>query len=180
QRLIMTPPLWSEIKANVKELVVEKNEVLVPYSSLKKTAYVIVSGSLKQSIIDATGEKTTTWFFFEHIFDVAVCLDSYIFEEYTKYEITALERSKVFQIRREKIEEWCHTYKEFSTFYREDILNTFFLATEIRNHLSSHPPAEFVRYLQNYYPEIIAKVPDKYLADFMGITPEWYSKLKKK
>ncbi|MEM9866465.1 MAG: hypothetical protein AAF765_02170 [Bacteroidota bacterium] len=175
----MSEPLWTEIKANAKEIFLEKNEALVPYSSLKKAAYAVVQGSLKQSIIDSSGEKTTTWFFFEHIFDVAVCLDSYILQEHTKYEITALEKSWVYQIRKDKVDDWCQRFPEFNKFYREDILNSFFLATEIKNHMASHTPAEFVHYLQKYYPEIIAKVPSKYLAEFMGITAEWLSKIKK-
>ena len=178
-RFELSPDLWEEIAANAKQINLKKDDVLIPYSSLKQAAYLIVSGSLKQSLIHSNGDQTATWFFFEDIFDVAVSFDSYSLNEHTKYEFTALENSVVFQIKKEKIEDWAEVFPSFSRFYRQDCMGSFFLFAEIRNHMISHSTLEFVQYLRENYPEIIDKVPSKYLAEFMGITPEWFSKLNR-
>ncbi|MEM9077974.1 MAG: Crp/Fnr family transcriptional regulator [Bacteroidota bacterium] len=176
----LSPELWNEIEKNAKQINLNKDEVLVPYSSKQKAVYLVLKGSLKQSLINSDGEKTAIWFFFEHIFNVAVCLDSYVLDEYTKYELIALEESTIYRIRKENVDLWANEFNEFNKFYLQDVLKSFFLATEIRNHLISHTPVDFIQYLRDYYPEIIVKVPSKYLAEFMGITPEWLSKLNKK
>ncbi|MET1260667.1 hypothetical protein ABV409_15070 [Flagellimonas sp. DF-77] len=170
---------WDELVDCAKIIHLRKDEVLVPYSSKKKAAYLILQGSLKQSIIDSNGEKSATWFFFEHVSNVAICFDSYFLDEYTKYEISALESSVVCQISRSKIEDWADRFPTFNRFYREDCIKSFILSVEIRNYMISHTPVEFLEYLREAQPEFIAKVPSKYLADFMGITPEWLSKMNR-
>jgi len=39
---------------------------------------------------------------------------------------------------------------------------------------------EFVIYLKENHPLFFLRVKDYYLAQFIGISPEWFSKLKKK
>ncbi|MEO0572182.1 MAG: hypothetical protein AAF039_10800 [Bacteroidota bacterium] len=179
-RFELSAGLWEEIAASAKQINLKKGEVLIPYCSLQKAAYPIISGSLKQSLIHSNGTKTATWFFFEHIFNVLVCFDSYSLNEYTKYEVTALEDTVVFEIKKDRVEDWAERFPSFSRFYRNDCIGSFFMFSEIRNHMVSHSALEFVQYLRKYYPNIINKVPSKYLAEFMGITPEWLSKLKKR
>ncbi|MEM9720531.1 MAG: Crp/Fnr family transcriptional regulator [Bacteroidota bacterium] len=176
----LSDEIWQEVAQNTREIVLKKGETLIPYSSLATTANIIVSGSAKKSMIDSKGSKTAIWFFFQDMFDVAVCFDSYYLEEHTKYEITALENLVVFQIEKEKIEDWLERFPAFNRFYRKDIMKSFFLVTEIRSHMLSHTSTEFIQYLRKNYPEIIEKVPLRYIADFMGITPEWLSKIYKK
>ncbi|MEM8928513.1 MAG: hypothetical protein AAGC45_09930 [Bacteroidota bacterium] len=173
------PQLWNEITENAKKIRLRKDEVLVPYSSKKKAAYIVLEGSLKQSLIDSKGGKTATWFFFDTISNVAVCFDSYFLDEYTKYELSAMENTLVYQITKEKIENWADRFPGFNRFYREDCVKSFILSAEIRNYMVSHSPAEFLQYIQESYPQIVFRVSSKYLADFMGITPEWLSKMNR-
>ena len=175
----LPPALWNEIARSAKQISLKKDEVLIPYSSKKKAAYLILDGALIQSLIDSNGEKSATWFFFHNLSNVAICFDSYFLDEYTKYEITALQETLVCEIPKEKIEDWANRFPSFNKFYREDCIRAFILSVEIRNYMVSHTPAEFLRYLRESHPEIISKVPSKYLADFMGITPEWLSKMNR-
>ena len=39
---------------------------------------------------------------------------------------------------------------------------------------------EFIKYLYNHYMWIMQRVPDKYIAQYMGISNAWYCKLKKR
>lgn len=178
-RFPLSAELWKEITLSAKKISLKKNEILIPYSSRRRVANIIVEGSFKQSIINSSGEQTANWFYFEDIFNVMVCLDSYALDEHTKYEIIALEDAVVYQIKKEKIDEWADEFKSFSKYYREDVIRTLFLTTEIQAQMISSTPSEFIDYLDRNYPEILVKVPSKYLAEFMGITPEWFSKLQK-
>ncbi|MEM8764237.1 MAG: cyclic nucleotide-binding domain-containing protein [Bacteroidota bacterium] len=175
----LSPILWGEMSMRAKQIDVRKNEILIPYRSRIRAAHIIISGSFKQSIIDSSGKQASTWFFSKDICNVATCLDSYILNEHTKYEVIALEDSVVFQIQKESVDNWADRSKEFNRFYREDIMRSFFLATEIRAQMVSNSPKDFIRYLWTNYPYILKKVPSKYMAEFIGITPEWFSKLNK-
>ncbi|HAD02893.1 MAG TPA: hypothetical protein DCE74_11920 [Porphyromonadaceae bacterium] len=44
----------------------------------------------------------------------------------------------------------------------------------------SHTAEGFMEYLYNEYIWIVNRVPDKYIARFMGISNAWYCKLKKR
>ena len=40
--------------------------------------------------------------------------------------------------------------------------------------------SDFLLFLYNQHPVYLQRIPDKYIAEFMGISKEWLSKLKKK
>lgn len=59
-------------------------------------------------------------------------------------------------------------------------MNDLMIMNEIRSRIMVLKPIEVIQYLHKNYPMMIERIPDKNIANLMGITPEWYSKLKKK
>ena len=171
---------WQEVIEHTKEIFIRKNDILVNHGSRRRCAYVITSGSLQASLIATNSEQNTVCFYMEDLFHVAVCMDSYFLGEPTNYEVTALEDSKVYRFNKETVDSWILKYPSFNEFFRADIIESFIQVNEIRNHMITHPPSELISYLYRNYPLIFDKIPDKHIAQFMGITPEWFSKLKKK
>ncbi|MEO0527263.1 MAG: hypothetical protein AAFZ89_08560 [Bacteroidota bacterium] len=174
----MEDALWVEMQEHAKKVTLKKGEVLVPYSSNRRTVNVIVSGTFEASLISSDGDRKTVWFFFDELFDVAICMDSYYLNENTKYEITALEDSVVYQFSKKIIDKWINDFTIFNEFYRTDIVGDFILLNEIRNHMVAHTPKEFLQYLKKHFPILLNRTPSKNLATFMGITPEWLSKIR--
>jgi len=64
-------------------------------------------------------------------------------------------------------------------FYLEDLFD-FIRTQEIGAHRLVHTSLDFIKYIQNKYPLLISRISSKDMAYFTGISPEWYSKLKKK
>ena len=172
--------LWHAIESEWEEIHIKKGDKLVRYGELNKKIFFVASGSLEISMILNDGSAKSVWFFLDEIFNVATTQDSAFMDQPTKYEITALEDSILLRsdcrIMDETIEEFPELYK----FKAEDILHDFITMNEIRNHIISLKPLDFLKYLSENYPSVLKRVPDKNIANFMGITPEWYSKLKKK
>ncbi|MCG8332703.1 MAG: hypothetical protein MI974_33770, partial [Chitinophagales bacterium] len=59
-------------------------------------------------------------------------------------------------------------------------IKTLLDKNELRALLISLSSEEMLQYLHEHYPQILQQIPSKYVANFLGITPQWLSKLKHK
>ncbi|MEM9001668.1 MAG: Crp/Fnr family transcriptional regulator [Bacteroidota bacterium] len=172
--------LWQEMQQNTTSLFVKKKDILIDYGSIDRNVYAIASGSFEVALVSTNGNRQVVWFFLDNFSNSAVCMDSHFLNEPTKYEIKAMEDSLVYVFKKSDIDAWLIKYPNFNLFFRSDVLEKFINMNEIRNHMVSHTPYEFLKYLRENYPIILEKTPRKNLAQFMGITPEWLSKITKK
>ncbi|MEM1337193.1 MAG: Crp/Fnr family transcriptional regulator [Bacteroidota bacterium] len=175
----ISPEFLSELQHSYKLLELKKNEILVPHGAIYRKAYFISEGSFKSSLLTPEGISKTTWFYFDQLFSVIPIKDSFLSGTPTKYEIEALEDSKVLELDTGIINSWLLKFPEFNEFFRNDMITDFIMIEEIRTHLICYSKKDFLKYLRVNFPIIVARTPSHALADFMGITPEWYSKLKK-
>ena len=171
---------WEDIKQNCTVLNIKKKEILVKYNDSSDALFFIASGSFEISQAFNNGDVKTVWFFLDNMFDIMGCLDSVFLGVATKYEITAIEDSTVIKFSYNLIESWLEKYPYLNEFVRKDIIYGLVNLFEIRNHMSSHSSLEFIKYLKTNYPNVLERIPDKNIAELMGITPEWYSKLQRK
>lgn len=176
----VTDELWHQIQSEWEEISIKKGEKLVRYGEFNKKIYFVSSGSLEISMILNDGAAKSVWFFLDEIFPVATTQDSAFLDEPTKYEITALEDCTLLRSDCTTMDITIEKYPQLYKFKSEDILRDFITMNEIRNHIIMLKPLDFLKYLKTNYPSILRRIPDKNLANVMGITPEWYSKLKKK
>lgn len=174
----VTDEMWQFIEETTEVMYIKKKEVLIKYSELNRNVYFIDSGSFEMSLISGNGDSKTVWFFLDEIFRMVSAMDSLFLDEPTKYEITALEDSKVTKFSYSTLKIWQERYPKINEFCKNDLLNDIMQSNEIRNHMVSHTPSEFIEYLKNKYPFLLERIPDKNIAYFMGITPEWFSKIK--
>ncbi|MET1260668.1 cyclic nucleotide-binding domain-containing protein [Flagellimonas sp. DF-77] len=172
--------LQTELAEVCKPIEVRKNEILVRHGGVYWKAFFIVEGSFKSSLLTPEGHLKTTWFYFDRLFSIIPIRDSFLSGKPTKFEIQALEDSVVLEIDMNAVNSWLQKYPEFNEFFRVDMINDFIMGEEIRTHLLCYSKQDFLKYLFDTFPIIIARTPSHALADFMGITPEWCSKLKKK
>lgn len=169
-----------ELKLACKAIELKKNDILVRYGGIYRKAFFINRGSFKSSLLTPNGVSKTTWFYFDELFNVIPIKDSFLNGKPTKYEITALEDSEVLEIDMAYVNSWLEKFPEFNEFFRLDMITDFIMGEEIRTHLLCYSKKDFLNYLYNNFPIIVLRAPSHALADFIGITPEWYSKLKRK
>jgi len=70
-----------------------------------------------------------------------------------------------------------HIHKDF---YIQRLINALLIEDEFKTQIISKSSEKLYQYLISEYPQIILNFPSKHIAEFMGITQEWLSKLKKK
>ena len=92
--------------------------------------------------------------------------------------LQAMEYTTVFLIRKEnlfKLYSECNKYETFGRLMAEGVAQR---ATEIAMSLSSEKPEQRFRNLIKSQPNLFQRVPQKYIANFLGISPESLSRIR--
>lgn len=92
--------------------------------------------------------------------------------------LQAMEDTTVFVIKRENLYQLyadCNKYETFGRLMAEEIAQR---ATEIAMSLSSDKPEERFQNLLKKQPDLFQRVPQKYIANFLGISPESLSRIR--
>jgi CRP-like cAMP-binding protein len=137
----------------------------------------VISGSFRQYyIID--GVEKTTFFFFENAF---VCdYDSFLTQKPCDHYIEAMEDCEVLHFSRETMYRLYRLYPKYETFGRL-IAENVYLCTKHRlgNFLLNTPEERYKYFMQSYESEqILRRVPQHYIASYLGITPVSLSRMR--
>ena len=92
--------------------------------------------------------------------------------------LQAMEDTTVFVIRKEslyKLYTECNKYETFGRLMAEQVAQR---ATEIAMSLSSDKPEERFRNLIKTQPDLFQRIPQKYIANFLGVSPESLSRIR--
>lgn len=94
--------------------------------------------------------------------------------------IEALEDSELVVLSKEKQEELYLEIPKLERFFRILTENSLVAHQErLMNNLSLSAEERFEKFCQKY-PSLIQRVPQRQIASYIGVTPEFFSKLKKK
>lgn len=94
--------------------------------------------------------------------------------------LQAIEKTIVVIIKKENLHKLyveCNKYETFGRLMAEQVAQK---ATEIAMSLSSDKPEERFKKLLENQPNIFQRVPQKYIANFLGISPESLSRIQKR
>lgn len=94
--------------------------------------------------------------------------------------LQAMEETTVFIIRKEnlyKLYSECNKYETFGRLMAEQVAQR---ATEIAMSLSSDKPEERFQNLIKKQPNLFQRIPQKYIANFLGVSPESLSRIQKR
>ena len=92
--------------------------------------------------------------------------------------LQAMENSSIFLIHKQdlfKLYAECNKYETFGRLMAEQVA---LRATEIAMSLSSEKPEERFQNLIKKQPNLFQRVPQKYIANFLGISPESLSRIR--
>jgi CRP-like cAMP-binding protein len=92
--------------------------------------------------------------------------------------LQAMEETTVFIIRKENLQKLyteCPKYETFGRLMAEQVAQR---ATEIAMSLSSEKPEERFQNLIKKQPDLFQRIPQKYIANFLGISPESLSRIR--
>ena len=154
---------------------INKKEFLLQDGKICNFIAFIKSGTIRHFHIKNGDEKTC-----DISFENSWVTDFQSFTHDTNciMNLQAMEETVVFLIKKEnlyKLYQECNKYETFGRIMAENVAQR---ATEIAMSLSSDKPEErFLNLIKNK-PNIFQRIPQKYIANFLGISPESLSRIR--
>ena len=103
---------------------------------------------------------------------------SYVTQTPATHYAEAIEDSTIFQMRYEDIEQLCGEIHALSEYFRLTTERAFaFSRRRVISNISKSAEERYFEYI-NKYPNIANRVPQYVLASYLGISPEFLSKIR--
>jgi CRP-like cAMP-binding protein len=163
------------ILSNFQELKLAEGRFALRRGQLATNHYFVVSGGLR-IYFDHNGKEITSWIVLEN--DFFTDLSSLKNRTPSRFNVQAMEDTILLTIKADKMEELYKKIPSWQQFGRQ-IAEANFLKL-IDNIIGFQTMTAEERYLKAMQtPELLQRVPLKYLASFLGITPTSLSRLRK-
>ena len=163
-----------------KIVVVKKRDRLIEPGQICDRGFFILEGGFVSRTIDpATKKGKTVNFFMEDFHPFMSCIDSYFSGIPTNTELIAVNNSIVMVFLKDQLELLTSQFPDLNTFFSKIIIDALTDESELKKILISYSKEEVYDYLTRDCNSVVKNVPSKYIAEFMGISAEWLSKLRK-
>jgi CRP-like cAMP-binding protein len=169
----------SEFKNSATLLKVQKGDYLLRAGQVCSEGYFINKGLFLHLFINDQGNESVMGFSVDNFYPFLSSI-SYFTQTPSDFEILAMEDAELICISRTQIEMLSSRYPLFATFYQRVMMMVISKIYTMYAARQSHTAEGFMESLYNEYIWIVNRVPDKYIARFMGISNAWYCKLKKR
>ncbi|MFN8282169.1 MAG: cyclic nucleotide-binding domain-containing protein [Chitinophagales bacterium] len=169
------------LTAQMENVVVKSNQVLIKSGQINTHLYYVLSGGFVCRFVseDAEIERTIN-FYLNELHPVMACIDSYFLQTKTSCELRAISDSNVLAISKKAIDNLIAIDTNLKLLFDQLLTNALIEENDLKLKIISCKPDTFYQYIIQEFPAVIQKVPSKYIAELMGISAEWLSKLKSK
>lgn len=184
--LAILPGQLSADESFLKDLVsctrfvdVRKGDYLVRIGDMCHDAYFINRGLFINLFVNQNGNECVTGFSSDIMYPFVSTI-GYFTKLPSEFEVKAIEDGELLCFSRTDIERLSFAYPAFSAFYKDImfmIISKLYSIFAIRQTTTAE---EFMKYLYSNHQWIVSRVPDKYIAQYIGVTDSWYCKLKKR
>jgi CRP-like cAMP-binding protein len=169
------------IAENLEVLYLKSNAVLLKPGKTCTHVYFVVSGGFVCRYFNEHLETPKTInFYLEDLHPFMACVDSYFTQQPSSCELRAIRPSVVLAMSKKSLDQVIQTHQPLKHFYDSLVIQALVEENELKLKIISHSAEQLYQYLLSELPTVIRKVPSKYIAEFMGISAEWLSKLKRK
>ncbi len=167
---------YSFLDESFKEIEVAQRSYLVEGGSIAKYFYFAISGVQAGYLINSKGEKVI--FGFSYQGSPSGIYDSFITQTPSNYFMEALTPSKLIAISKSKYDELFERFPEFyrwRTHFMEAIL--FGRGKREVEMLTLTAKERFDAFIKRC-PDELLEIPQKYLASYLNMKPETFSRLR--
>ena len=161
------PENWDKFQNAFAVKEIPTKTVLLSEGEIAMNMFFIKKGCLREWF-NKDGKDITFQFFFEG--QAVASFDSFINNKPSLFSIESIEPSLVYSIKKTDFEEMLKTIPDFNeTFQKLIFLRLRNYSQLFLSRIKDTPHERYNDLLQNY-PEIIKRVPQHYIASYLGIT----------
>jgi CRP-like cAMP-binding protein len=166
-----------ESKGLLSETVTYKRgEWIEKEGVISNTIYFIESGSLKVYLQNKDSEQIIR---FGYKNDLVVALDSFLSDQKSDFNIQAIKLTKVRRIQKTAFFELIKSEEKYLKIWIGILENLVQQQIEREKDLLVESPLERYNRVLSRSPRLFQEIPHKYIANYLRMTPETLSRLKK-
>lgn len=167
---------WSEFWSRMEPAEFKKNEFLLRSGQVENHLNFLVSGIVRLYLTSDTKEFTIRFNFPMMFFNA---YSSFFTRMPSRYAVEAIAYVRVYRMSYDQVEE-LYRVSPAAALVGRRALEYFYLLKEKREvELLCNTAEQNYRELLHEQPEFIQLIPQKYLASFLGITPQSLSRIRR-
>lgn len=132
-----------------------------------------------QLIKEEDGSERTINFYLDSFQPFMTVPRSFFQETPSNCKLTAIKNSDILAFPKKELMGLVESNPSIRLFYQDQIINALLSELDFRMKLLSVSPQKMYKLLITDYQEIIQNVSSRHIANFIGISPEWLSNLKR-
>jgi len=169
------------ILSHVELLQVKNQTRLIRPGEICDKAYFVLEGAFVCRYIDEKLEiEKTINFYLDELHPFMSCVDSFFSGTKTSCELRAVSPASVLVFHKKDIEKYILEDIHLFQFYHSLVTTALQEENDFKLKIISLTSDQLYQYILDHYPMIIHRIPSRFIAEFMGISQEWLSKLKRK
>jgi CRP-like cAMP-binding protein len=151
----------------------KKNQYILRPGLVSSSLSIILAGAFRVYREDEITDHTLH-FFTEH--DWIADHDSFVGQKPSENFIQAVENSEIATISLKDIHELIHQHPNVLGFFR--VMENWSISTAIHLSIKNQSPDDRYKLLLEKHPDWINRFPQMYIASYLGMTPETFSRVK--
>ena len=166
---------WDKFGDIFIERKIESKSVLLNAGEIANYVHFVKKGCLREWF-NKDGKDITFQFFMEG--QPVASIDSFMNGEPSLFSIESIEPSIIISVRKDDFEKLFTIYPEFKDRFQSFIFQRFRNYAQLFLSRITDTPKERYDDLVKNKPEIIKRIPQHYIASFLGITPVSLSRIR--
>jgi CRP-like cAMP-binding protein len=176
-KVILTEQDWKKFSSKLKQRRFKKNATILPQGNKEEYLSFIEKGILRLHV--KSEDKDFTFAFgFEGNFVSAY--DSFLFQTHSQYEVTTITETILWSVKYADLQEIYNTTLMGDRIGRLASEELFKIKMERLLSMMTESAEERYLNLMKNEPILLQQIPLKYLASYIGITPEALSRIRKR
>lgn len=159
-----------------KTIILKRYEILKAVDTLDTNIYWIEEGAIKMSIFDHQEERIIRFGYKNNFF---VALDSFLKHTHSPLEFTALKRTKIHVLSKTKFESIIQGNSDFLQMWNVILQDLILQQMEREIDLLTYAPKDRFERVFQRSPQLFQEIPQKYIAQYLRMSPETLSRLQK-
>ena len=163
------------IELSYKKITIDRNEFLKVKGSIDNNLYYVESGSLRIFVLDDYEEQTIRFGYKENLI---VSLDSFLTGKPSDLYIQAIKKTVLKVITKEQIENFLETENN-RNLWTKILENLVIQQMEREIDILTNSPKERYERVLKRSPQLFQEIPNRHIANYLRMSAETLSRLKK-